>query len=248
MVAGAGLLLAGPSVYAASLPTAQLAQSHPAMQQMLRFGDQSHWVMTLQADLNLLGYPETGPVDGIFGPKTQSGVLAFQRAHHLAATGMTDMATWQDILAGFHLVPTYQGTDAQQSIPAATAPAAHTATTAAPSHGMIDGHPIVATYHMIATAYGPSLKDNYPYGPVDAFGQPLQAGMIAVDPSVIPLKSQVYVTGYTDQNLPSGGFLGQAMDTGGAIQGNRIDVFMNANPRTVSNFGIEPVTVYVLGK
>lgn len=113
---------------------------------------------------------------------------------------------------------------------------------------MIDGRPVLRVIHMMATAYGPSLQDNYPYGPVDAFGQPLAAGMVAVDPSVIPLHTYVYVSGYTDQNLPSGGFLGHAMDTGGAIKGDRIDIFMNASPRTVSNFGIEPVTVYVLGK
>ncbi len=101
---------------------------------------------------------------------------------------------------------------------------------------------------MQATAYGPSLQDNYPYGPVDAFGQPLKPGMVAVDPSLIPLKSYVYVKGYTDTHLPSGGFLGRAMDTGGAIKGHRVDIFMNANSQTVSNFGIEPVTVYVLGK
>lgn len=119
------------------------------------------------------------------------------------------------------------------------APAARTRT--------IDGYPVKHVYHMIATAYGPSLQDNYPYGPTDAFGQPLAPGMIAVDPSVIPLKSRVYVTGYKDGYLPTGGFLGRAMDTGGAIQGMRVDIFMNDNAQTVSNFGVQPVTVYVLG-
>ena len=75
----------------------------------------------------------------------------------------------------------------------------------------------------------------------------LQAGMVAVDPSVIPLKSYVYVKGYKDSYLPQGGFLGHAMDTGGAIKGMRVDIFMNDNPTIVSNFGVQPVTVYVLG-
>jgi 3D (Asp-Asp-Asp) domain-containing protein len=110
----------------------------------------------------------------------------------------------------------------------------------------IDGYRIQAVYHMMATAYGPSLQDNYPYGPTDYFGNPLKAGDVAVDPSVIPLKSLVYVKGYTDPHLPAGGFVGHALDTGGAIKGMRIDIFMNANAQTVSNFGIEPVTVYLL--
>ena len=128
-----------------------------------------------------------------------------------------------------------------------SASSAPTVTTTTGTANTIDGYPVLKVIHMTATAYGPSLQDNYPYGPVDYFGQPLEPGMVAVDPSVIPLKAHVYVTGYTDGRLPKGGFLGQAMDEGGAIKGNRIDIYMNANPLTVSNFGIEPVTVYVLG-
>lgn len=111
----------------------------------------------------------------------------------------------------------------------------------------IDGRPVVQVIHCVATAYGPSYQDNYPYGPVDYYGQPLKPGMIAVDPRVIPLRSHVFVTGYRDGALPAGGFAGQAMDTGGAIRGRRIDIFMNDGPRTVSRFGIQPVTVEILG-
>lgn len=285
----AGILVAAPTpaAHAAAPTTAALATQHPAMRQALAIGDSSHWVATLQADLQILGYPSVGPVDGIFGPKTQAGVEAFQRENGLAVTGRTNEATWQDILAGFHLTPYLPHTGDRDDSGATTV--APTPKTSAPSSAAgqsqktgdadgaagtgsgaksgttstgsgtgttrnasgtptsIDGYPVVAVYHMKATAYGPSLRDNYPFGPVDAFGQPLKTGMIAVDPSVIPLKSRVYVQGYTDSVLPTGGFLGRAMDTGGAIKGNRIDIFMNQNPQTVSNFGIEPVTVYVLG-
>ncbi len=111
----------------------------------------------------------------------------------------------------------------------------------------IDGRPILAEYQMVATGYGPSTWANYPYGPVDAFGQSLTPGMVAVDPQLIPLKSYLYVEGYHDPTLPSGGFLGRAMDTGGAIQGHRIDIFINAGHQTVNHFGIERVKVFVLG-
>ncbi len=99
-----------------------------------------------------------------------------------------------------------------------------------------------------ATAYGPSLQDNYPYGPVDAFGQPLTQGDIAVDPSVIPLHSCLRVTGYHSPNLPAGGFVGEADDTGGAIKGQHIDIFLNTSESQVNNFGIQHVQVTVLGK
>ncbi|TGB04612.1 LysM peptidoglycan-binding and 3D domain-containing protein [Halobacillus salinus] len=62
--------------------------------------------------------------------------------------------------------------------------------------------------------------------------------VIAVDPSVIPLGSRVYVEGY-----------GTAIagDTGGAINGNRIDVFI-PNKSEALKFGRRSVTVKVLSK
>ncbi len=221
----------------------QIAQ-HPAMSQWLQMGSTGHWVMTLQADLRLLGYTSVGPVDGIFGPLTQGAVEQFQSDHGLTVNGISTPATWQAILTGLQVLV--------NSSASSTSPTGSGSTTGGSmsnpgSQKTIDGYPVIAVYHVKATAYGPSLQDNYPYGPVDAFGQPLEPGMVAVDPSLIPLKSRVYVTGYTDPNLPPGGFLGRAMDTGGAIKGYRIDVYMDANAQTVSNFGIEPVTVYVLG-
>lgn len=222
----------------------QLAKVHPAMRQWLHRGSRGSWVYTLQADLKLAGYSaSTGNIDGIFGPQTQRAVKAFQKQHDLTPTGMTGIATWAALLKQLRVFSTATSK---------SSPSRPTVTTKtvlpASSTKYIDGRPVLKTYKMIATAYGPSLKNNYPYGPVDAFGQPLQAGMIAVDPSVIPLKSTVYVKGYQDAYLPSTGFVGHAMDTGGAIKGNRIDVFMNHNPQIVSNFGIQPVTVYLLGK
>lgn len=108
-------------------------------------------------------------------------------------------------------------------------------------------HAAGRTLTMEATAYGPSAADNYPYGPVDYFGQPLTAGDIAVDPTVIPLRECLYVTGYHNPNLPAGGYIGEADDEGGAIKGMHVDLFMNANPTAVSNFGIQTVHVTILG-
>ncbi|WP_113745329.1 3D domain-containing protein [Bacillus cereus] len=60
--------------------------------------------------------------------------------------------------------------------------------------------------------------------------------VIAVDPSVIPLGSNVYVEGYG---------AAAARDTGGAIKGNKIDVFI-ASKQAVWNWGVRTVKVYVL--
>lgn len=61
---------------------------------------------------------------------------------------------------------------------------------------------------------------------------------VAVDPRVIPLGSLVYVEGY-----------GKAIaaDTGGAIKGNIIDVYVNSNEEAINNWGRKyNVPVYIL--
>ncbi|HWR43870.1 3D domain-containing protein [Sporomusa sp.] len=67
-------------------------------------------------------------------------------------------------------------------------------------------------------------------------GNLLRKGMAAVDPSVIPLGSRLYIKGY-----------GYAIadDIGGAIKGQRIDLAFDSR-RDALNFGVQKVTVYIL--
>lgn len=67
-------------------------------------------------------------------------------------------------------------------------------------------------------------------------GQNPAVGMIAVDPSVIPLGSKLYIEGY--------GYA-WAADTGGSIQGERIDLFMEEYAQCVQ-WGRKTVKVYLL--
>ena len=60
--------------------------------------------------------------------------------------------------------------------------------------------------------------------------------MIAVDPSVIPLGSKVWVEGYGEAI---------AADTGGAIKGNRIDLFI-ADENKANQWGHRTVTIKIL--
>jgi 3D (Asp-Asp-Asp) domain-containing protein len=62
--------------------------------------------------------------------------------------------------------------------------------------------------------------------------------VIAVDPSVIPLGSRVWVEGY-----------GEAIagDTGGAIKGNKIDIFVPTTEQAL-NFGRKSVSIKILSK
>jgi uncharacterized protein YabE (DUF348 family) len=77
---------------------------------------------------------------------------------------------------------------------------------------------------------------SYTGGGTTASGLPAAVGRIAVDPSVIPLGTRVYVEGY--------GFA-TAADTGGNIKGHTIDVYYNSHGQCVS-WGCRYVTVYIL--
>ncbi|HDR7588702.1 enterotoxin [Bacillus mycoides] len=94
-----------------------------------------------------------------------------------------------------------------------------------------------------ATAYtADPLENGYKAGDQvkSAMGHNLTANpnmkLIAVDPSVIPLGSKVWVEGYG---------VAIAGDTGGAIKGNKIDVLM-PDKGTSSNWGRKTVTVKIL--
>ncbi|GFN21730.1 ubiquitin-like domain-containing protein [Thermanaeromonas sp. C210] len=69
-----------------------------------------------------------------------------------------------------------------------------------------------------------------------ATGTVPRVGTVAVDPSVIPLGSRLYIEGY--------GY-GRAEDVGSSIKGDRIDVFLDSEEAT-RRWGVRRVKVYVL--
>lgn len=97
-----------------------------------------------------------------------------------------------------------------------------------------------------ASAYSADPSENGGYAGIDYYGNKLTVGTIAVDPKVIPLGSTVYVTGYAFPGLPAKGMIAKATDIGGAIKGNRIDIFVPGSKEKVNNFGYQSVKVYIL--
>lgn len=95
---------------------------------------------------------------------------------------------------------------------------------------------------MNSTSYDASPESNGPWGPITALGTNLRPGVVSVDPTVIPLKTQLYITS-TDE-WPSYG-MAIAEDTGGAIKGNKIDLFYESS-ETVYKYGRRDVIVYVI--
>ncbi|MDG1619280.1 cell wall-binding protein EntC [Bacillus mobilis] len=125
--------------------------------------------------------------------------------------------------------------EAKAQKPATQQPVAKETETSAPSSSR--------ELQVVATAYtADPLENGYKAGDQvkSAMGHNLTANpnmkLIAVDPSVIPLGSKVWVEGYG---------VAIAGDTGGAIKGHKIDVLM-PDKGTSSNWGRKTVTVKVL--
>lgn len=96
---------------------------------------------------------------------------------------------------------------------------------------------------MTATAYDATFastgknSDHPQYG-ITRSGLKVRPGIVAVDPKVIPLGTWLYVEGYGEA---------LAADTGGAIKGNKIDLYYES-PKDVAKYGKKRVKVYILDK
>lgn len=96
-----------------------------------------------------------------------------------------------------------------------------------------------------ATAYDASSCGKSPSSPgygVTATGRSAVKGVVAVDPSVIPLGTRLYIES-ADGSYVYGSAV--AADVGSAIKGNRIDLCFNTRGEALS-FGRRQVKVYIL--
>ena len=100
-----------------------------------------------------------------------------------------------------------------------------------------DEQTVVKTFKVTATAFTANCRG---CSGVTSTGVNLKknpnAKIIAVDPKVIPLGTKVWVEGYGEAI---------AADKGGAIKGNKIDVFMSSTKKA-KNWGRRTVTIKIL--
>lgn len=113
-----------------------------------------------------------------------------------------------------------------------------------PSH-IFTFPPFIRELDIEATAYTEAEDEcGRPKGHPDygrtASGEFVKRGMIAVDTDVIPMHSKVLITGAGHLD---GIYL--AKDTGGAIVGNRVDIYVTTK-KEAFNFGRRKVKLYVI--
>lgn len=205
---------------------------------LLQRGDRSKVVKVLQTQLQELQYYK-GKLDGIFGSLTENAVKDFQKTNDLKVDGIAGPHTYKALIhnpipAGTEKAKTEDETRVES---AHTGPSEKAKSDQSSSDQSKADHNSAKTITVRSTAY---TADCPGCSGITATGINLNENpdtkVIAVDPSVIPLGSKVWVEGY--------GYA-VAGDVGGAIDGNEIDVYF-ANQSKALNWGVQTVKVKVL--
>ncbi|TSB47094.1 peptidoglycan-binding protein [Alkalicoccobacillus porphyridii] len=237
---------------------------------VLSEGDQGELVEELQSQLIDQGFLNGGQ-DGIFGPITEEAVKSFQSDHGLSVDGIAGPKTFKELYytqaekvvkqetetkseevtsdQAQETTTEQQSEEVQSEESAPAEEAAEPAEQSEPASEEVSSQSQAEeseqsaqqesgqTLQVEATAYTANCAG---CTGVTATGIDLNANpnqkVIAVDPNVIPLGSRVYVEGY-----------GEAIagDTGGAINGNKVDLYMQSHDEAVQ-FGRQSISVTIL--
>ena len=162
------------------------------------------------------GYLE-GEADGVCGSRTAVAIAKFQKEMGLKADGVCGPLTYSSL-----------GEPVAEKVKADSADTGRS--------GERQPHPAVEKGHVVyvsATAYSAYDPGNSHH---TASGTLVRKGVIAVDPSFIPLGTRVYIPGYGEA---------VAEDIGWGIRGNRIDVAFDTHEEALA-FGRRDLELYII--
>ena len=202
------------SVGTALAVTAPLALHAPAEAAHIRVeeGMRGAAVQHVQELLIKGGYLD-GAADGVAGPLTRAAIEACQKEHGLTVDGICGAATYRALSGGAEYDPVALGIHEERP------------------HEVSRGGG--RALYVSATAYSAHDPGN---GNRTATGTLVRRGVIAVDPSVIPLGTRVFIPGYGEA---------VAEDIGGAIHGQRIDVAFDTHAEALM-FGRQDLEIFIM--
>lgn len=202
------------SVGTALAVTAPLALHAPAEAAHIRVeeGMRGAAVQHVQELLIKGGYLD-GAADGVAGPLTRAAIEACQKEHGLTVDGICGAATYRALSGGAEYDPVALGIHEERP------------------HEVSRGGG--RALYVSATAYSAHDPGN---GNRTATGTLVRRGVIAVDPSVIPLGTRVFIPGYGEA---------VAEDIGGGIHGQRIDVAFDTHAEALM-FGRQDLEIFIM--
>ena len=202
------------SVGTALAVTAPLALHAPAEAAHIRVeeGMRGAVVQHVQELLIKAGYL-AGAADGVAGPLTRAAIEACQKEHGLTVDGICGAATYGVLSGGAEYDPVALGIHEERA------------------HEVSRGGG--RALYVSATAYSAHDPGN---GNRTATGTLVRRGVIAVDPSVIPLGTRVFIPGYGEA---------VAEDIGSGIHGNRIDVAFDSHAEALM-FGRQELEIFIM--
>ena len=183
------------------------SSTYAAGKMLVKQGSRGEAVKQVQELLIEKGFL-TGKADGICGKMTVEAIKVFQQENHLEVDGICGPETFEALKKAPHHDP--KAVKEEQHHP----------------------HKGEAVY-VEATAYSAYDPGN---GPNTASGTPVRHGVIAVDPSFIPLGSKVYIPGYGEA---------VAEDIGWGIKGNIIDIAFDSHEEALM-FGRQELEIYII--
>lgn len=207
-----------------------VAQTALAAEAMLREGARGEAVRALQTKLIELAYLQ-GKATGVFDRDTAEAVRRFQRDRDIEVDGVCGPQTQAELRKpDLKKAPeAAKETEAREKARQEAARKKATHDEALYRKAVREGTAV----YVSATAYSAHDPGN---GAYTASGTPVRRGVIAVDPSFIPIGTRVYIPGYGEA---------VAEDTGGAIVGNVIDIAFDTHEEAIE-FGRREMEIYIL--
>lgn len=176
---------------------------------VIKHGMNGPGVVDVQNKLIELGFLE-GTADGICGLATVRAIKNFQESIGMPADGVCGIMTY-----------------------AALENSQYTADNSEWEESVAEFPQFSRTIRVEATAYSSQESGLNLH---TAIGTPVRYGVIAVDPSIIPLGTRVYIPGYGEA---------VAEDTGGDIVGYRIDIAFETYAEALE-FGRQSLEIYII--
>ena len=185
---------------------------------MAKDGMRGESVRRVQAMLLEQGYlKKESSVDGICGKETVAAIRHFQKDNKLKVDGICGELTYAELKKKSKL--SFEDKDNKSD--------------GNKKKGTVNEPHKGEVVYVEATGYSAYDPGN---GSHTASGTLVRHGVIAVDPSFIPLGSRVFIPGYGEA---------VAEDIGWAIQGNRIDVAFDTHEEAIE-FGRQELEIYIL--